>query len=138
MEPKGPTTVRTMDDQPKTEAKLTSPELVSFIAEISHRTWMSQAHKYKGTPLDQLKKEPFPDDHKRAADALKELEEKKPKTRVEALSLVAASSHNMWVEFQVGLGKQKDDLDLNPNDHDRERAEDIVKALEVRGVLSFS
>ena len=138
MEPKGPKPADALVKTPTSGVKMERPEILISLAQVSHDTWRAQAHRYKKIPLEQLQAEPFADDHKRAADTLRELEEKKPATRDEAVALVATSSHNMWVEFQVGLGKSKSELDLNPNDHDRERAEDIVKALEALRVLSFT
>ena len=119
------------------ETRLNEQEILDLIAEVSHKTWMKQANRDKGTPLDRLSPEVSNGDRDRAADAWRALETEKPKTRAEAVTLLASRSHEMWLDFkrvQVTLEK----LDPNPNDHDRERAEDIIKALEIAGIpLSF-
>ncbi len=113
-------------------------ERLDRLARVSHNTWMRQAaqsEKWKGQELPQ---EPFLDDRKRAADALRILEKNKPTTREEAVRLISISSHKMWMQYtDENKGKQMENLGPDPNDHDKERAEDIVSALESEGFLKF-
>ena len=119
------------------EIKLTKEQILNLIAETSHKTWMKQANRDKGTPMNNLSPEVSEGDRKRASDVWAALEAQKPATREAAVDLLAKRSHEMWLESKrvvVSL----EPLDLNPTDHDRERAEDIIKALEAEGVpLSF-
>ncbi|MBI2627575.1 hypothetical protein HYW72_01445 [Candidatus Nomurabacteria bacterium] len=124
------------DNKTTPEAKLTKQEILDLIEKASHQTWMRQAHRDKGTNMDKLSQAVSDGDRERAADAWKELEKEKPKTRAEAVTLLARRSHEMWLAHKRVL-VSTEEFDLNPNDHDRERAEDIIKALEVRGVLSY-
>lgn len=123
------------------ESKLNPLEILNLIAEVSHKTWMKQAAQAPKWEGKELPKEPFPDDHKRAEDAWKQLESFKPKTRERAVAVVAISSHLMWLAYKeserLKVGGPIEKLDPIPNDHDKERAEDIINALEARGVLSF-
>jgi|GEM_PF-6816536 len=119
-----------------TESRLTGGEILDLIAKISHETWMRQAFRDKKIPLGDLPREVSDSDKERAEDAWRALENDKPETREKAIDLLAKRSHEMWLAFKT---KQSsiEGLDPNPNNHDRERAEDIIRALEESGVLSF-
>ena len=49
-------------------------ELVRRLAEVSHATWMRQAHRDKGIPLEELAAEVTDHNLERAEDTVRELE----------------------------------------------------------------
>ena len=125
----------------KKELKLSKTEILSLIAETCHRTYMIRRSAHKGIPIESIPKEVTSDDRERAEDAWKELRKHKGLTREQAISLVATSSHKMWLKHaerdSIKTSSPMPKLDLSPNEHDYERAEDIIKALEAKEVLHF-
>jgi hypothetical protein len=57
-------------------------------------------------------------------------------SRDELIDQLARVSHSTWMRQKVrDQGADPDELDPEPTDHDKERAEDIVVRLEVLGIL---
>ena len=100
--------------------KLLSREVLNLLAQTCHNTWLRQREKDKGVSVAQGPEEVSNDDRKRVNAAIRAIVEGHPKTRQDVVALVAKSS-----------------LDPNPNHHDIERAEDLVKELEGAGVISY-
>lgn len=131
----------TPPEESQPEFKFSEQQILNTLALISHQTWMRQCAISKGRPIESLPKEVSDGDRERAADAWRVLKETRPETRSEAVRLVALSSHNMWLKHKeqdrLRINGPKENLDSNPNDHDIERANDIVTILETLGVLPF-
>ena len=53
---------------------MTRDDLISRLAEISHKTWKRQKHRDQGVPLDDLGDETTDHDRERAEDVVAELE----------------------------------------------------------------
>ncbi|OGI94770.1 hypothetical protein A3A03_02715 [Candidatus Nomurabacteria bacterium RIFCSPLOWO2_01_FULL_40_18] len=136
MESKKPKLVEESKKEPEV-IRLTSQETIDLIAKVSHKTWMRQAAQNPKWEGKDLPKEPFLDDHKRAADTLVALGVQEPATRQAAVELAARVSHDAWLAFQKEKTGTIEGLDSKPQPHDYERAEDIIKALEEKGLLSF-
>ena len=49
-------------------------DLVAALARVSHGTWRRQAHRDKGTPLEDLSEDVHPHDVERAEETIAELE----------------------------------------------------------------
>jgi hypothetical protein len=62
-------------DLPKRRALRRREDLIRRLAEVSHTTWMRQAHRDKGIPREKLPPEVTPHDLERAEDTVRELEQ---------------------------------------------------------------
>ncbi len=119
------------------KVQLNRSEQLSLIAWVSHQTWMKQASRDKGIPIEKLSKEVSDGDKERAEDALNALEERKLKIKTEAINLLAKRSHDMWLNFRKEQGSPEL-VRIEPENHDYERAKDIINALQACGALSFN
>ncbi len=57
-----------------TETEKFPAEVITIIAKSSHDTWMKQAHRDKGVPMESMSPEVAPHDIERATDALEALD----------------------------------------------------------------